>query len=226
MNRRNNPIRVLPKDIYQQKIKQFYMFINENWSEENYKTCIQDWERVKQYIVYSKINLNDRKVCRSCGLLWMNEKFLDHEYEIDGYIIDICCNCDQFISPFLSNPLNHKYVYQYVQKKYHKYIFSDLYNSYKNGCLQGKEDGIYNGIRDTIYRFTPKLCLTVPLTADYTNREAYEEGYKNMYNLYYRQTFRKNDDYLEELKQYFDYVILKAPVSSEDEDFSDEWCMI
>ena len=99
----------------QEKIKECYQHIAKYWKEESYKKCFQEWKKIELFIVkYPSLGYK----C-SCGTKWTDLKFINR-------IDDICPACDVSCQPFLSNPKNREAVIEYIPKKYHKYIFTDL----------------------------------------------------------------------------------------------------
>ena len=47
----------------------------------------------------------------SCGTKWSDKKFINDE-------LKICCYCDTYVQPFLSNPLNKINVLKYIPENY------------------------------------------------------------------------------------------------------------
>jgi len=47
-------------------------------------------------------------------LNWLNNKYV--------YQDTICPMCDEYIQPFLCNPINYQSVLKYIDNKYHKYL--------------------------------------------------------------------------------------------------------
>ena len=98
-----------------EKIEECFKHIAQNWKEESYKKCFQEWKKIELFIAkYPSLGYE----C-SCGTKWTDLKFIN---KIDN----ICPACDVSCQPFLSNPKNREAVIQYIPKKYHKYIFTDF----------------------------------------------------------------------------------------------------
>jgi hypothetical protein len=102
---------------YENKIKECYNHITKYWKNNEYETCKQEWEHVKNFIIPSNISIGHE--CNNCGTNWAHKKFIN---EIDK----CCCSCDTHIQPFLSNPFNRKYVLRYIPENYHEYILYSL----------------------------------------------------------------------------------------------------
>jgi len=88
-----------------------FKFVNDNWPDEYYKNCIEEWDSIKSFID-EKDNHNKCK----CGTSWKHDRYLCK-------IEEVCPACDKYIQPFLSNPLNSDYVVSYIDRKHWKHIF-------------------------------------------------------------------------------------------------------
>lgn len=95
------------------KIENTFLHVNKNWKEEYYHDCIKEWNELKEFISDEKTTTT--YTCEGCNTHWKSIKFI--------YDKIFCCKCDQSIQPFLSNPINFKYVVEYIDSKYWKYIF-------------------------------------------------------------------------------------------------------
>jgi len=91
------------------KTRECFQFINNTWKDENYKTCIDEWNNISQFIV----SQGDHK-CPNCKTCWKDQTFIFEE---------VCPKCDTNIQPYLSNPLNISNVLNYIHSKHWKYIF-------------------------------------------------------------------------------------------------------
>lgn len=101
------------------KIAICYNHIAKYWTEEYYKGCLTDWLALQKFIL-PKDTKNGFEC--SCGVVWSDKRFINH-------IDMICPSCDEYCQPYLSNPINKKYVLLYIHPKYYKYIFEDGYTS-------------------------------------------------------------------------------------------------
>lgn len=96
----------VPKYLHEKE--ESFEFINDNWDEEEYSRCYDEWEEVKQFI--SKEQTED--YCIECNTYWNKTIF----------ICNPCPNCDTWYQPFLCNPINRENVLKYIDAKYHHYL--------------------------------------------------------------------------------------------------------
>ncbi len=102
------------------EIENCYKFIANNWKEEYYYDAKESWNNIQKNIVENGVK------CLGCKTCWISKNYIlkDYIFTIKGKksIGTFCPNCDTFVQPFLSNPINKKYIFQYIPEKYHKYI--------------------------------------------------------------------------------------------------------
>jgi len=67
--------------------------------------------------ITSILNKGIYHICDGCGTIWKDNIYI---YKIEG----ICCVCDTYIMPYLSNPINHDYVIRYIDPKWHAFIIN------------------------------------------------------------------------------------------------------
>ena len=109
MNRKNN------------KIKETFEHINDNWREEYYETCLFEWEYIQQFMS----NEPTPYQCGQCDTYWTKVTFVnDHE--------NICPKCDTHYQSFLCNPINYESILKYINPVYHKYLLPPYYYIVKN----------------------------------------------------------------------------------------------
>jgi len=111
------------RDKGQKKELELYNHIVKYWKEEYYKKCKQEWKDVEQFILPE--TFTSGFMC-NCGTKWSDKKFINDE-------LKICCYCDTYVQPFLSNPLNKINVLKYIPEKYH----SDILIEYR--CISCKD---------------------------------------------------------------------------------------
>ncbi len=111
--------------ICEEKELELYNHIIKYWKEEYYKKCKQEWKYVEQFILPE--TFTSGFMC-NCGTKWSDKKFINDE-------LKICCYCDTYVQPFLSNPLNKINVLKYIPEKYHSDILIEYTCiSCKNVC--------------------------------------------------------------------------------------------
>lgn len=244
-------------DALQSKIIECWTRISTNWSEELFMNQLDKWENIQKSIFSKVSTLVDipshllDKTCKTCRTIWSNKEYLHRQcikleniFDL-GFIdyismTDVCPNCDSFMNPFLSNPINEEYVRRYIPKKFHKYILISSHKSYEMGYHKGKLDGIDKAINDSYkintYFYDNNDVKLDPELEDYPYSDGYEEGF----NIYYKKTYKLNDIFMIELKEYIDrkkfntddiitdYYMIKK-LNDYDSDFSDrddEWLMV
>lgn len=121
----------------QEKELELYNHIIKYWKEEYYIKCKQNWKDVEQFILPE--TFTSGFIC-SCGTKWSDKKFINNE-------LKICCYCDTYVQPFLSNPLNKINVLKYIPEKYHNNILIEYKCiSCKNVC-EYKVKSYYSNIQ-------------------------------------------------------------------------------
>ena len=102
------------------KTKQTFEHIRKQCKEEEYyKTRTEEWDQIQHLISKTPTNYQ----CSGCDTYWTKVYMVnDHER--------ICPMCDTHSHPFLCNPLNTKYVLEYIDPKFYKYIFK-IYQEYE-----------------------------------------------------------------------------------------------
>lgn len=117
------------------EVKNCYNHICKYWKEENYKTLKKEWNDIKNKICHNGV------VCKKCNTNWENKKYILTNYILENNkekrVINCCPNCDTFLQPYLCNPLNEKYVLEYIPIQYHKYILTVMD---KDHTIQNSED--------------------------------------------------------------------------------------
>lgn len=93
------------------KVKETFRHIRENWKPEYYLTCLEEWEKLQTFISIEKTDYQ----CKNCKTYWTTNKFI--------FDVSVCCKCDTHVQPYLSNPINHQYVLEYIDPKYYRTIF-------------------------------------------------------------------------------------------------------
>jgi hypothetical protein len=126
--------------ICEEKELELYNHIKKYWKEEYYKKCKQEWKYIEQFILPE--TFTSGFMC-SCGTKWSDKKFINDE-------LKICCYCDTYVQPFLSNPLNKINVLKYIPEKYH----SDILIEYR--CISCKNVCEYD-VKS--YYNNTQLCL-------------------------------------------------------------------
>ena len=124
----------------EEKELELYNHIVTYWKEEYYKKCKQEWKDVERFILPE--TFTSGFMC-NCGTKWSDKKFINDE-------LKICCYCDTYVQPFLSNPLNKINVLKYIPEKYH----SDILIEYR--CISCKNVCEYDV--KSYYNNTP-LCF-------------------------------------------------------------------
>lgn len=93
------------------KTKETFEHINNNWKEENYKTCYFEWSAIEQFISKEKTPYQ----CDNCNTYWTKLIYVN-DYD------NICPKCDTYCQPFLSNPINYPSVLKYINPIWHEYL--------------------------------------------------------------------------------------------------------
>jgi hypothetical protein len=132
---RENKVNIPQMTKKEEKIKECYDHIRSYWKEEYYMTCRKEWDQIQHLISKTPTAYQ----CSGCKTYWTKVSMVnDHER--------ICPMCDTHSQPFLCNPLNTKYVLEYIDPKYYKYIFK-IYQEYD---LLKNEDP-YDIFKETYY---------------------------------------------------------------------------
>lgn len=106
------------------KKKECFEHIKTHWKLENYRSCINEWNSIQQFISKNvSENIKDSHKCKSCGTFWKDKKFISEPYFV-------CCSCDTHVQPYLCNPINTISVLMYIKIEYYKYIFP-IYSYFK-----------------------------------------------------------------------------------------------
>lgn len=98
--------------------------IAENWKEECYKLCFQEWNYISKNIV--EVDKTRKYTKCSCGTIWTDTTLVCLYYGEGGTWKNLCPMCDDFCEPYLCNPRNKYLVEKYIPKKFHRYIFQNL----------------------------------------------------------------------------------------------------
>lgn len=201
----------------QSKIIQCWTYISKNWSEELFMNQLDKWENIQKSI-FSKVSTINNipshlldKTCKTCRTIWSDKDYLYRQciklenifnLEFIDYIsiTDVCPNCDSFMNPFLSNPINEEYVRRYIPKKFHKYILISSHKSYEIGYYKGKLDGIDKAIKDS---YKINISSEDSLDENHTNLEKYSylDGYKQGFEEHYVKTHDLHNLFMYELKE-------------------------
>ena len=99
-------------EICKRNIRECYEHIVKYWEKEYYMKCKQEWKSLEFFILPEYFSIGHK--C-SCGTRWVDKKFINKE-------LDICCSCDRYVQPYLSNPLNKSYVLEYIPEEFHECI--------------------------------------------------------------------------------------------------------
>jgi hypothetical protein len=117
------------------KIKETFEHVHTHWKEEYYMTCRKEWDIVQTLISKTPTPYQ----CSGCETYWTKGSMVeDHER--------ICPMCDTYCQPFLCNPLNAKYVLEYIDPRFYKYIFK-IYQEYEEVA----EDDPYDIFKKTYF---------------------------------------------------------------------------
>ena len=215
----------------QKQIINYWTRLSKNCSRENFINELDKWKNI-QKCIDSRIsclgglsNSVIQKTCKTCRIIWKDKKYIKHNFvyteEQPFYnslgikinhdmvdIIDICPNCDMYINPFLSNPINELYVKKYILSKFHKYILPTEHSFYIKGLRDGKQYGINDGINDTLNDIINVKLENIDTQSlkrwnniiDFNNH-SYLDGFIENYDVYYKKTYHINDMFINELKQ-------------------------
>ena len=241
-------------DALQSKIVECWTRISTNWSKELFMNQLDRWDKIQKCIFSRVSTIHDipfhllDKTCKTCRTIWNNKELLHRQcikleniynLEFIDYIsiTDVCPNCDSFINPFLSNPINEEYVKRYIHKSFHKYILLSSHKSYEIGYYKGK----INGISKAISEFNISFEYHFEENDSGLEEYSYSDGYKQGFDEHYRKTYSIYSLFVNELKErikknnfddividYTDYYMIEnleetKYYSSEDDD---EWLMV
>jgi hypothetical protein len=109
-------IQKTPEQILEEKVAQTYEHIVQNWGAQEYRASKQGWDNVKQDILPG--NARSRYKCAGCNTKWSVKSRI-------CYSAGVCCNCDTYCQPCLSNPINRTNVLRYIPEQYHCDILED-----------------------------------------------------------------------------------------------------
>ncbi len=59
--------------MYNKKIEQCFIFINDNWNEEEYKKCELEWKQIQSFISIEQTPYQ----CSRCNTYWLKISFIN-----------------------------------------------------------------------------------------------------------------------------------------------------
>lgn len=217
-------------DMYEKKIIKCWTNIKKNWTEKDFENSIEKWDRVQKNITSKKSRKFTSNVCKTCNIEWNDRSWIHKEYiELKNtfwvtrsiHVLDVCPNCDCYINPFLSNPINRECVDKYISKDYHIYIIPLQRFSYVTGFNDGMSGATLDSysIDNRFVHFKDKIHMT-----DSMDTYTYSKGFKDGIETSYNYTFKTRKPFMEELKCSSIYYFGSRLDEEETED--DEWLMV